>query len=478
MRTNFPKESDELATVTKDPPNISGQLESESEQDVKYPKRLRHHGKGRVLATIYKRPNCYRVYWRARVDGKPRSQFQDFSTYAEAKRRGDKVVTDLVRGSQAAVLSPGQARDALTALERLQSFFVATGRKVSLLAAVSEYAEAAGKLHGRTLGEAVDGYLRTEAIVTRKDIAEAVEDFIAAEAPRTQANSGQRAQLSSKYAYNRALMLRRFAATFPNTPVCDLAKEHLDAFIGALGKVPSKSRNRRAATSAKSRNHHRAAIRQFLAWCVRKDYLTTTHRLDEADAMRPEHANDGEVQFYTPKELRDLLEAAEGPMRAMVALSGLAGLRTQELLRLDWADVWRVRGHIEVTAGKSKTRQRRLVEIVPALAAWLGQFRTSTTGKLCTLHEITWQQHFVELCEKAGVTRKPNGLRHAFCTYHFALNGNENLTAAQAGNSPAMVHAHYKGLTTKAEAKKWFAVKPAKAANVIPLASASSGSAH
>ena len=186
--------------------------------------------------------------------------------------------------------------------------------------------------------------------------------------------------------------------------------------------------------------------------------------------MRPEHANNGEVQFYTPKEFRDLLEAAEGPMRAMVALSGLAGLRTQELLRLDWADVWRVRGHIEVTAGKSKTRQRRLVEIVPALAAWLGQFRTFTTGAVCTLHEITWQQHFVELCEKAGVSRKPNGLRHAFCSFHFALNANENLTAAQAGNSPAMIHAHYKGLATKAEARKWFNVKPAKAANVIPLA--------
>jgi hypothetical protein len=125
---------------------------------VKYPKRLRHRGKGKVLATIYKRPDFYRLYWRARVDGKPRSQFQDFPTYSEAKRKGDKVVADLVKGSQAAVLSPGQARDALSALERLQSFYVFTGRRVSLLAAVSEYAEAAGKLHGRTLGEAVEGY--------------------------------------------------------------------------------------------------------------------------------------------------------------------------------------------------------------------------------------------------------------------------------------------------------------------------------
>ena len=157
-------------------------------------------------------------------------------------------------------------------------------------------------------------------------------------------------------------------------------------------------------------------------------------------------------------------------MRAIIAIGGLAGLRTAELLRLDWADVWRVKGHIEVTAGKSKTRQRRLVRIVPALAGWLRQFRTFTERKLSTVHEITFQQHFAELCADAKVERKPNGLRHAFCTYHFAWRANENLTAAQAGNSPAMIHAHYKGLATKAEASKWFNVKPSRSGkSVIPL---------
>jgi len=164
-----------LATAPKDSPNISGELGGENEQNVKYPKRLRHRGKGKVWATIYKRPGYYRLYWRARVDGKPRSQFQDFPTYSAAKRKGDKVVADLAKGSQAAALSPGQARDALAALERVQGFYVSTGRRVSLLAGISEYCEAAAKLHGRTLGEAVEGYLSTVASVKRKDLVEAVE---------------------------------------------------------------------------------------------------------------------------------------------------------------------------------------------------------------------------------------------------------------------------------------------------------------
>ena len=78
--------------------------------------------------------------------------------------------------------------------------------------------------------------------------------------------------------------------------------------------------------------------------------------------------------------------------------------------------------------------------------------KSEAKGKPWTPGDNTFQIHFPALCRQLGLKRKPNGLRHAFCTYHFAVHANENLTAAQAGNSPAMIHAHYKGLATKAEA--------------------------
>jgi hypothetical protein len=132
MRTNFPQENGESATSTKDSPNILEALGDESEQNVKFPKRLRHRGKGKVLATIYRRPDCYRLYWRARVDGKPKSRFKDFPTYSAAKRAADKTVTDLAKGSEVPKLTPGQASDALAAVEGLQRFYQATGRRMSL----------------------------------------------------------------------------------------------------------------------------------------------------------------------------------------------------------------------------------------------------------------------------------------------------------------------------------------------------------
>jgi hypothetical protein len=41
----------------------------------KFPMKLRHKGKGKVLAIIYKRPKAYRLYWRERVDGKGNKKY-------------------------------------------------------------------------------------------------------------------------------------------------------------------------------------------------------------------------------------------------------------------------------------------------------------------------------------------------------------------------------------------------------------------
>jgi integrase len=178
----------------------------------------------------------------------------------------------------------------------------------------------------------------------------------------------------------------------------------------------------------------------------------------EADCLACEVADAADADFFRPAELQTLLDHAGDDLRPVIAIAGLAGLRGEEIMRLDWADVWRVAGHIEVTARNAKTRQRRLVEICPALAAWLEPSKDKT-GKVYPRGVHAWQHAFLKLRKSLKIPDRLNGLRHAFCTYHFALHSNENLTAAQAGNSPAMIHAHYKGLATKADAEKWFNVQ-------------------
>ena len=413
---------------------------------MKFPVTVRHRD---AIARIYAPAKFayYRVAWKAA--GK--HQRRTFKTYGPARAYADRLVRELAKGDQSTALTPKEAADALTIRDVLAGFYRDTGQEITALEAVKGYVDALSKLGTtHTLESAVAGFLASAACVQRMDVAAAVNEFLQGRAALTKSAKGERAQLSGKAVYNLEIQLRRFASAFTATAVCDLTKAHLDAFVGGL-----------ASFSPKTRNNHRAAVRHFLAWAVRKDFLSPTHRLNEADGLRPEHANTAATEVYTPAEFAALIAKAGDALRPMLAIGGLAGLRTAELLRLDWADVWRVPGHIEVTSSKSKTRQRRLVEMVPALAAWLEPWRAEASGPLWLGHEVTFQQHFRELCEAAAMPRKANGLRHSFCSYHFALHGNENATAAQAGNSPAMIHAHYKGLATKAEALAWFAVAPA-----------------
>ncbi len=410
---------------------------------MKFPKAIRYR---RTEATIYGKSRNYPFYRLAYyVAGKRITR--SFKSYQEAKDEAERKVREIAEGSQAAALNADQSRDALAALERLETLCQTSGRQFSLLAAVSDFAAAVDKLRGKTLGEAVEGYLRTVVAVQRKDINEAVEEFIEGRKHKAEAQDGKRAQMSPLYACHVASWLREFARTFSGTAVSELGKEHLDAYMKSHKLLGTKSRNDRRNT-----------VKMFLKWAVRKDYLPVNHRLFEADGMAPETVEAAPTDFYRLKEFQTLLSHAAADQIPVIALGGLAGLRVEEILRLEWTDVWRVEGHIEVSAKNAKTRQRRLVEMVPALAQWLASYREAT-GKVWTKRGNLYHIEFTALRKSLKIPKRHNGLRHAFCTYHFALHANENLTAQQAGNSPAMIHAHYKGLATKADAEKWFAVQ-------------------
>ena len=421
---------------------------------MKFPVTIRHRqSKAKVYA-----PAKNFAYYRLSYAVAGKRRMQTFATYSEAKDAGERIVREIAQGSQAASLSASQSRDALAAFERLATLHQSTGRKFSLLGAVSEFAEVVAKLRGRSVAEAVAGYLQTVVTVKTKSIAEAVEEFITSRQHKTESKDGKRAQLSKTYTVHINGWLREFAGTFPGTAVSDLSKEHLNAYAQGLNDF-----------TPKTRNHRRTTIKMFLAWCGRQDYLPANHRLFEADGMAHELVELGETDFYRPVELKKLLDNASADLRPALAIAALAGLRSQEIMRLDWADVWRVENHIEVTSAKAKTRQRRLVEICPALAAWLKPCRKNS-GLVYPRGVNHFLLAFDALRKTQKMPRRQNGLRHSFCSFHFAMHANENLTAAQAGNSPAMIHAHYKGLATKADAEKWFNVMPPDAAkNVIQL---------
>jgi hypothetical protein len=81
----------------------------------------------------------------------------------------------------------------------------------------------------------------------------------------------------------------------------------------------------------------------------------------------------------------------------------------------------------------------------------------------------------VSVCKKSNIAGpkktalkwKHNGLRHSFVSYRIAVVQNENQIAMEAGNSPAMIHQHYRELVTVAQAKEWFSIVPASSSSKI-----------
>jgi len=414
---------------------------------VKFPVTVEFYDQRAKIYAPAKNFPFYRVAFK--VAGKRR--MLTFGSYGEAKKTAEDKVKELHKGQQSSALTAKQAQDALTVHEMLAAYRQETGKLVSIVEMTGNYLSAVKQLpKGCSLLEALRVYGQSIAAVKRKPLAKAVTEFCDSRRPKGVSQDGKRSALSPVYVADTERKLTEFADANTGADVCDLTKQHLDLFVESHAKL-----------SAKSRNHYRATLRMFFGWCQRRDYLAANHRMFEADGMARETVESEETDFYRPNELRKFLDYAKPELRVAIVIGGLAGLRGEEIMRLDWADVWRVEGHIEVTAAKAKTRQRRLVEICPALSTWLKSCRDKT-GKVYPSGVNYFQEQFAGLRDELKIPIRRNGLRHAFCTYHFALHSNENLTAAQAGNSPAIIHAHYKGLVTKAEAEKWFNVVPNK----------------
>jgi hypothetical protein len=60
----------------------------------------------------------------------------------------------------------------------------------------------------------------------------------------------------------------------------------------------------------------------------------------------------------------------------------------------------------------------------------------------------------------AEVTMPRNALRHSFCSYHFALTGNADLTADYAGHDVKMLKKNYRHTVEPEEAVKYYQIRP------------------
>ena len=182
--------------------------------------------------------------------------------------------------------------------------------------------------------------------------------------------------------------------------------------------------------------------------------------IDEVD--QSEDA-DFDIEILTAEEITKILLTVRDDARPALAIGAFAGIRTAEVCRLDWSEVFLDKGLIEIKKGKAKTRSRRLVPITENLALFLKDV-ADRNGPVWPNSEPFLFDLMRDAGKDSGVKWKHNALRHSFISYRVAKIKNVNEVAMEAGNSLDMIFKHYRELVTEKEADVWFGAKPSAVA--------------
>jgi integrase len=353
---------------------------------------------------------------------------------AEAKAaqlsRGD---VDAMQLSGRDRLEYGRAKDAVKEFD------------LPLDAVAIEYSDARKLLDGVPLVDAARFYASHHGRgIKRKSVAAAVEEMIDAK---------QRKGVSDVYLADLRYRLGVFKESF-HCDVNQIAPDDVVAFFEHLRLSP------------RSHNNFALAARTFFRFAQRHGWLSKEVDLLERVERRSEKR--APVEIFTPSELAMILGNASPLIAPCLALGAFGGLRSAEILRLEWSDTERHPGFIEVAAHKAKTATRRIVPVADNLAKWLAIAPRSA--------ERVWpysQGHFIReitrATRKSGLRWKSNGLRHSFISYRVAELQDVNRVALEAGNFPQMIFRHHRELCTPEQARTWFSISPAKAQNVVAM---------
>ena len=401
---------------------------------VKFPQRVK---RGSCCVTIYETPSKGReLYTLCYYADDGRRLRPTFSNYAEAKAHADEVVEKLARGQADVLTLNGHERAVYTrAIEALGS----TG--ISLDMAVQQFVGASKFLNGASLIEAAKLFAAQQpAGIVHKRVSEVVDELLEAKKQKGR---------SELYVKDLRLRLTRFADAFA-CPIANVTSADIERFLQSLD------------LGARSTNNFRLTIGTLVNFAKKRGYVAHAHRsiLD----VEKETEDEGEVEVFNVTEIRALLDHAKEDLLAAVAIGAFAGLRSEEIRRLDWADVNMPEGHIEVRAAIAKTRVRRIVTMQPNLRKWLLPL-AQKTGPVCVY--ANYGNQLLKLAKQAAVAWKKNGLRHSFISYRVAETENIHQTAMEAGNTPNVITRSYLKCVTKEQAAKWFSVKPAKLTNVV-----------
>jgi integrase len=307
------------------------------------------------------------------------------------------------------------------------------------------------KEYGKTISDATDYYLQhlKDTQKPNTTIAQLLESLLEHEAALKRSAVHQR---------DLRWRLERFSQEFGDRIVREVTRSEITTWLMRLKGL-----------SPQSRHNYRARLAILFRYGVKNGYAD----LNPVTGIELERLVDSPPEIFTPEELLRVLGCADPDVLPLLAIGAFAGLRTAELLRLEWEDL--VRNHVRVEAAKSKTATRRVVPCSPNLIAWLAPY-TGRAGKLWSLTVASYYWRLEETKKAAHLAKWPlNGLRHSFASYHLAKYGNAAELAHLMGHTNSrMLYDHYREVVYPQDAERYWSIfPPTRAQNVVPMLEAS-----
>lgn len=222
--------------------------------------------------------------------------------------------------------------------------------------------------------------------------------------------------------------------------------------------------------SAQTFNGEKAAIHNFFAWAMRRDYCPN-NPCTRIDCARVEHS---EPVILSLDEVKSLLAATlaykQGVLVPFMSLSLFGGIRPKELERIGWSDIDLDGRTVVIRGAAAKTRGRRVVELDENTVQWLqphAKRQTPIVGK-------NWRRDWDAVRRASGFvgsvnrTRKDEGLkpwpsdvlRHSAVSYWQAFHKDEGAAADRHGNSVDVIHRHYRGVVKSPDAQAFWKLTP------------------
>jgi len=258
--------------------------------------------------------------------------------------------------------------------------------------------------------------------------------------------SKEEAGRSDRHLSGMKSIYKRVCEDLGGMPISNLTQAQIENWLSEQDDV---SRNYRISFARHLHIAFNEAIRRN--WCA----INPTANLERATDPS------GDVEIWKPSVFLPFLAAAvqhEPHIVSGLVVKAFAGLRTSEMMKLDWSRI--SSSKIQILGKTAKTRRSRGVDIAPNLAAWLADYRKKE-GPVVECSQTLWFEAIHRVCEHSGVTQPPNVLRHSYGTYKYHKTQSETETAYQMGNTPDVVIGWYRAVAIEDEdVENWWKITP------------------